>query len=112
MAWRNIYITISTFSSVGPYGIVRRPVTLPIFIMFRVPEAQSDTTAEQGKAELRKLDFKTTKSEFQKPKQNVAPNSITLPLHVVLELSIYSLALPCSLVVSLDFWNSGHGKTW
>ena len=51
-----IYITISTFTSVRPYGVVggvvvgvvvvrpvpSRPVPLPIFIMFRVPEAQSD----------------------------------------------------------------------
>ena len=45
-----IYITISTFTSVRPYGgvvggvrpVPSRPVPLPIFIMFRVPEAQSD----------------------------------------------------------------------
>ena len=46
-----IYITISTFTSVRPYGVVRRrpsssvpsrPVPLPIFIMFILPEAQSD----------------------------------------------------------------------
>ena len=41
-----IYITISTYTSVCPYGVGgvvrRRHVPLPIFIIFIVPEAQSD----------------------------------------------------------------------
>ena len=39
--------------------------------MVRVPEA-NQTTAEQGEAELRILDFKTTWSEFQKTSQTAA----------------------------------------
>ena len=92
-----IYITISTFMSVRPYG-VRCPasgVPLPDFIMFRVPESQSDRCrARQSQAayiqfqnhmvrvpeaqsdcceaELRILDFKTTWSEFKKPSQTAA----------------------------------------
>ena len=42
----------------------------------------------------------------------VAPNSITLPLHVVLNWSIHGLALPGSVVVWLGFWNSEHDETW
>ena len=38
----------------------------------------------------------------------VAPNSIPLPLHVVLELSIRSSASPSVAAVWLGLWNSGH----
>ena len=37
-------------------------------------------------------------------------NSIPLPLHVVLELNKYSLALPCSVPVWLGYWNSKHDE--
>ena len=37
-----------------------------------------------------------------------APNSIQLPLHVVLELNKHTLTLPCSAEVSLASWNSDH----
>ena len=59
----------------------------------------SQTAAEQGVAELCILDFKTTWSEFQKLKQTIATNSIPLPFHVVLELSIHSSALSSSEAV-------------
>ena len=36
----------------------------------------SKTTAEQGKAKLRVLDFKTTLSEFQKPSQTISKQGI------------------------------------
>ena len=80
-----------------PYGVrPSRPVPLPSFIIFRVPDAQSDctfrgkaevlmldfkwsefqkcsqTAAERAKAELRILNFKTTWSEFQKPCKTAA----------------------------------------
>ena len=75
-----IYITISTFTSVCPYGIVRRrrrrrpsrPVlSRPVPSHFRFLSCSefqkpSQTAAERGEAELRILDFKTTWSEFQK----------------------------------------------
>ena len=57
--------------------------------MVRVPEA-NQTAAEQGKAELRILNFRTTMSEFQKLKQSNAPNNIPLLLHVVLALNIHN----------------------
>ena len=38
--------------------------------------------------------------------QTVAPNSIPLPLHVVLELNKHTLTLPCSAAVWLGLWNS------
>ena len=86
--------------------------------MVRVPEAQSDCSC-RGEAEVRILNFKTTWSEFQNSSQTatergkaelsilnsktkfrnldtqtVAPNSIPLPLHVVLELNKHTLTLP------------------
>ena len=45
----------------------------------------SQTATGGGKAELRILDFKTTWSEFQNLKQTAASNSFPLLLHVVLE---------------------------
>ena len=68
---RDIYITISTFTSVRPYGgVVRRP-SRPVPSHFRFLSCSefqkpSQTAAERGEAELRILDFKTTWSEFQK----------------------------------------------
>ena len=44
--------------------------------------------------------------------QTVAPNSIPLPLHVVLELNKHTLTLPCSVAVWLGFWKSEHDETW
>ena len=46
-------------------------VTLTNFITFE-EQSPSLTDAEQGKAELRILDFKTTWSEFRKPSQTAA----------------------------------------
>ena len=46
-------------------------VTLKNFITLEV-QRPSQTAAEQGEAELRILDFKTTWSEFQKPSQTKA----------------------------------------
>ena len=43
--------------------------------------------------------------------QTVAPNSIPLPLHVVLELNKHTLTLPCFLAVWLGFWKSEHDET-
>ena len=43
--------------------------------------------------------------------QTVAPNSIPLPLHVVLELNKHTLTLPCSVAVRLGFWKSEHDET-
>ena len=41
----------------------------------------------------------------------VAPNSIPLPLHVVLELNKHTLTLPYSVAVLLGFWKSEHDET-
>ena len=70
----HIYITISDFTSVCPYGgVVRRHVTSHFRLLscsyFQRP---SQTAAEWGVAELRILDFKTTWSEFQQPSQIAA----------------------------------------
>ena len=43
--------------------------------------------------------------------QTVAPNSIPLSLHAVLELNKHSLTLPCSVVVLLCYWKSEHDET-
>ena len=43
--------------------------------------------------------------------QTVAPNSIPLPLQVVLKLNKHSLTLPCSVAVLLGFWKSEHDET-
>ena len=43
--------------------------------------------------------------------QTVAPNSILLPLHVVLELNKHTLTLPCSVAVLLCYWKSEHDET-
>ena len=42
--------------------------------------------------------------------QTVAPNSIPLFLHAVLELNQHSLTLPCSVVVLLYYWKSEHDE--
>ena len=44
--------------------------------------------------------------------QTVAPNSIPLPLHVVLEFYKHTLTLPCSVAVLLGVWKSEHDETW
>ena len=44
--------------------------------------------------------------------QTVAPNSIPLFLHAVLELNQHSLTLPCSVAVLLCYWKSEHDETW
>ena len=68
-----IYITISTFTSVRPYGVRRRPVPSHFqFLSCSEFQKPSQTSAERGKAELRILDFKTTWSEFQKASLTVA----------------------------------------
>ena len=43
--------------------------------------------------------------------QTDAPNSIPLPLHVILELNKHTLTLPCSVAVWLGFWKSEHDET-
>ena len=43
--------------------------------------------------------------------QTVAPNSIPLPFHMVLELNKHTLTLPCSVAVLLGFWKSEHDET-
>ena len=43
--------------------------------------------------------------------QTVAPNSIPLSLHVVLELNKHTLTLPCSVAVRLGFWKFEHNET-
>ena len=70
-----IYITISTYTAVCPYGVgVRqRPVTSHFqFLSCTEFLKASQTAAEQGEAKLRILDFKTTWSENQKPSQTAA----------------------------------------
>ena len=42
----------------------------------------------------------------------VVPNSIPLPLHLVLKSSIHSLAFPGLVAVLLGFWNTEHDETW
>ena len=63
----SIYITISTFTSVRPsilpYHHVLSHFRVSLHLEFQRP---SQTTAEQGEAKLRILDFKTTWSELQK----------------------------------------------
>ena len=71
-----IYITISTYTSVCPYG-VRRPSSSVVTSHFRFLSCSefqkpSQTAAERGVAELRILNFKTTWSEFQKPSKTAA----------------------------------------
>ena len=62
----NIYITISTYTSVCPYGVGggsfrRRHVTSHFrFLSCTEFLKPSQTAAERGEAELRILDFKTT----------------------------------------------------
>ena len=72
-AYPFIYITISTYMSVCPYGVggVRRRHVTSHFRFLSCTEflKPSQTAAERGEAELRILDFKTTWSEFQKASQ-------------------------------------------
>ena len=74
MNFYSIYITISTFTSVCPYGVRRPSGVTSHFRFLSCSEFQkpSQTAAERGEAELRILDFKTTWSEFQKPIQTAA----------------------------------------
>ena len=65
----------------------------PIYI-YSILKPQGQTAAERGEAEPRILSFKTTCSDFFE-NSTVAPNSIPLPLNMVLELNNHSLALPC-----------------
>ena len=44
--------------------------------------------------------------------QTVAPNSISFPLHVVLDWNKRTLTLPCSVAVWLGIWNPEHNETW
>ena len=75
----NIYITISTYTAVCPYGVGvrRRPVTSHFqFLSCTEFLKPSQTAAERGEAELRTLDFKTTWSEFQKTSQTTAERGV------------------------------------
>ena len=69
-----IYITISTFTSVCPYGVWHQRHVTSHFQVLSCSEFQkpNQTAAEQGEAELRIIDFKTTWSELQKPSQTTA----------------------------------------
>ena len=72
---QNIYITISTYTSVCPYGVgvgVRQVTSHFQFLSCSEFQKPSQTAAERGEAELRILDFKTTWSESQKPSQTAA----------------------------------------
>ena len=76
LVYQNIYITISTYTSVCPYG-VRRPALRHVtshfqFLSCSELQKPSQTAAGRGEAELRILDFKTSWSEFQKPSQTAA----------------------------------------
>ena len=76
-----IYITISTFTSVCPYGVRRRRrrhVTSHFrFLSCSGFQKPSQTASERSEAELRILDFKTTWSEFQMPSQT-APAEVRI----------------------------------
>ena len=43
--------------------------------------------------------------------QTVAPNSIAIPIHVVLELNKHTSTFPCLVAVWLRFWKSEHDET-
>ena len=93
---RAIYITISTFTSLSPYGVRRRrrPSVPSHFQVSSYSEFQmpSQTAAERDKAELCILDFKTTWSEFQKASQTAAERGkaeLQLPSHETAVWAIY-----------------------
>ena len=69
----HIYIIISTFTSVcsSPGPVLSFPSHLRASLHLEVQEP-NQTTAEQGKVELRILNFKTTWSEYQKPSHTAA----------------------------------------
>ena len=90
----NIYITISTFTSVRPSGVPSVPsIPSHLGVSSRLEfQRPSQTAAGRGEAELLILNFKTTWSEFEKASQTAAEQG-KAELRTLCFLSIISTVL-------------------